>query len=326
MARRNALLALAAFAGATIAVAPRLVDAQDADGFDAYVQSGTCAAPTELRINLKSERSHDVEPYEAKQPASDDTVVLGYYGAPRLPGFGFSVIYTDQPYSLVIADDTGAPRACGDILEPAADRFGEAGTAVVQLLPVEGGQLQGFAILQRTPLQRENDTVPTTVRIILADNAETVTGTPAEGYDGYVQLRQCAEPTEGVQIKLKSRGEHDIRPYPAKADDSAEPAVVAYYGAPLAPGFGLAAAHTDRDFALVISDTETGQPVACGDILEPDDDRFSDSGVALVQLAPSGTSTVQGFAIVERIGLQRELDVTPTRVRVLLSAPPVGNQ
>ena len=108
--------------------------------------------------------------------------------------------------------------------------------------------------------------------------------------------------------------------------DSADPAVVAYYGAALAPGFSLAAAHTDRDFAVVISDTETGQPVACGDILEPDDDRFSDSGVALVQLAPSGTSTVQGFAIVERIGLQRELDVTPTRVRVLLSAPPVGDQ
>jgi hypothetical protein len=320
------MVATAALAGAAFIVGPRLVDAQDADGFDAYVQSGTCAAPSAVRINLKSERTHDVEPYEAKSGDSDDTVVLGYYGAPRLPGFGFSVIYTDQPFSLVIADDSGAPRACGDIWEPDADRFGEAGTAVVQLLPVDGGQLQGMAILQRTPLQRENDTVPTTVRILLAEGTEAITGAPADGYDGYVQLRRCDEPTEGVQLKLKSRGAHDVRPYLAKPDGSDQATVIAYYGAAGAPGFGLAAVHTDRDFALVITDTDTGAPVACGDILEPEDDRFQKAGVALVRLSPSGTSTVQGFALVERIGLQRELDVTPTRVRVLLFAPPVSGQ
>jgi hypothetical protein len=43
----------------------------------------------------------------------------------------------------------------------------------------------------------------------------------------------------------------------------------------------------------------------------------------LVQLLPIGDSGVQGYALIERIPLQRELDVTPTRVRILLFAPPV---
>jgi hypothetical protein len=32
---------------------------------------------------------------------------------------------------------------------------------------------------------------------------------------------------------------------------------------------------------------------------------------------------VQGYALIERIGLQRENDVTPTRVRIVLFAPPI---
>ena len=92
---------------------------------------------------------------------------------------------------------------------------------------------------------------------------------------------------------------------------------------PYAPGFGLAAAHTDQPFSLVITDTESGGPVACGNILRPDDDDFADAGLALVQLLPVGDAGVQGFALIERIALQRELDITPTRVRVLLFAPPV---
>ena len=46
--------------------------------------------------------------------------------------------------------------------------------------------------------------------------------------------------------------------------------------------------------------------MACGDILEPDDDDFSEAGLALVQLLPVGDSGVQGFAVIERIALQRE--------------------
>ena len=71
------------------------------------------------------------------------------------------------------------------------------------------------------------------------------------------------------------------------------------------PGFGLAAAHTDQPFSLVITDTESGGPVACGNILRPDDDDFADAGLALVQLLPVGDAGVQGFALIERIALQR---------------------
>ena len=88
------------------------------------------------------------------------------------------------------------------------------------------------------------------------------------------------------------------------------------------PGFGLAAAYTDQSFSLVLTDTDGGDPVACGDILAPDSDDFADAGVALVQLLPVGETGVSGYALIERIPLQRELDVTPTRVRIVVFAPP----
>ncbi len=105
-----------------------------------------------------------------------------------------------------------------------------------------------------------------------------------------------------------------------------EPVTLAYYGADRAPGFGLAAAYTDQNFSLVITDVDTGDPVACGDILKPDADEFTEAGLALVALLPVGDSGVSGYALVERVALQRELDVTPTRVRVLLFAPPATSQ
>ncbi|HZB42260.1 MAG TPA: hypothetical protein VE487_14905, partial [Ilumatobacter sp.] len=287
-------------------------------------QTGSCASPTdEVRANLKSDGSHDIEPYRAKD--GDETVVLGYYGVPTLPGFGLAAIYTDHPFSLVIADsEDGEALACGDLLEPDAERFSEAGLAVVQLLPVGNSTLQGVATIERTPLQRENDVTPTRVRIVLSEGVTVGTNSAlADGYDGYVQARRCEQPTERIRINLKSRSDHDIRPYKALPDVGGEPVTLAYHGAPGAPGFGLAAAYTGHDFALVITDTTTGAPLACGDILEPDEDDFTDAGLALVQLTPSGDSAVQGYALIERIGLQRENDVTPTRVRIVLFAPPI---
>jgi len=96
---------------------------------------------------------------------------------------------------------------------------------------------------------------------------------------------------------------------------------LAYYGAPRAPGFGLASAYTGRDFSLVITN-DADEQVACGDILEPEEEKFTEAGLALVQLQPDGESGVQGYALIERTELQRELDVTPTRVRIVLFAPP----
>ena len=75
----------------------------------------------------------------------------------------------------------------------------------------------------------------------------------------------------------------------------------------------------------MIEDAESGEQVGCGDILEAYADEFEQAGLALVQILPTddaGDSGVQGYAVVQRAGMQRELDVTPTLVRVLLFAPP----
>ncbi len=113
--------------------------AQEAAGFDGYIQSGTCAAPeTEdpVRIDLDDGRQdYAVEPYLAKIEGSDGTVTIAYYGAPLAPGFSVATIFVDEAvFSLVITDPTtGEPVACGDILEPddenlCRDRYG-AGAA-----------------------------------------------------------------------------------------------------------------------------------------------------------------------------------------------------
>jgi hypothetical protein len=324
-ARSMALRVAALAAFGVLLVVPALVDAQQAEGFDGYIQSGTCAAPTDdLRVKLTSDGDHDVEPYVAQRDGEDDTVVLGYYGSPSAPGFGFSAIYTDQDFSLVIAEtENGDPVACGDILEPDADRFAEAGVAVVQLLPVGDSTVQGVAVIQRTQLERELDVTPTRVRLLLSTDSEVaVSAEAAAGFDGYVQGGTCDAPTERLRMQLKSRGDHDVRPYLASPDGPGEPVPLAYYGAPLVPGFGLAAAHTDQPFSLVLTTTDSAEPVACGDILRPDSDDFADAGLALVRLLPVGGSGVTGYALIERIPLQRELDVTPTRVRIVVFAPP----
>jgi hypothetical protein len=311
-----------------LVMVPVVVGAQNEVGFDGYIQSGTCAAPTDdLRVKLESEGDHDVEPYVAKSGDDDETVVLGYYGSPEAPGFGLSAIYTDQRFSLVITEtETGDPVACGDILEPDADRFGEAGVAVVQLLPVGDSTVQGMAVIQRTQLERELDVTPTRVRILLSTGIEVAA--PAEvaaGFDGYIQSGTCETPSDRLRVQLKGESDQDVTPYLAKPDGSGEPVTVAYYGAPGVPGYGLAMAYTDEVFSLVVVDSENGEPVACGDILEPDVDEFSEAGVALVQLLPVGGTGVQGYALIERIPLQRELDVTPTRVRIVLFAPPAAS-
>src|SRR5829696_9869861 len=51
-------------------------------------------------------------------------------------------------------------------------------------------------------------------------------------------------------------------------------------------------------------------------------ERLQRAGLALVRLRPVGDSGVQGYALAERTQLQRELDITPTRVRVVIFAPP----
>jgi hypothetical protein len=325
MARRNHLLALGALAIGTVVVVPHLVAAQSSEGFDGFIQGGPCAAPTDrLRVQLEGDGDHDAEPYLARSSNSGDTVLLGYYGSAGVPGFGFSAIYTDQRFSLVVVDTGGDAVACGDILEPDADRFGESGLALVQLLPIAGSGVQGMASIERAELQREHDVTPTRVRLLLSvDASSPTTAETGDGYDGMIQGMGCDQPVSRLRVDLKSRGDHDVRPYLAKPDDGGEPVTLAYYGAPLAPGFGLATVHTDTRFSLAITDTDNGAVVGCGDILRPDDNRFTEAGLALVQVQPVGENGVQGYAMMQRMPMQRELDVTPTRARVLLFAPPV---
>jgi hypothetical protein len=310
---------------ASVAALPALVDAQEADGFDASIQSGTCDAPTDrLRVELKSRRDADVEPYLAQPTGGGEPVELGYLGTSEVPGFAVSVVHTDEPFSLVVtAAGGGDPVACGALLPPEADDPAEAGLALVQLLPVGGSTVQGVAVIQRRPLERERDITPTTARIVLVDDVP-VGGPepPVEGFDGFIQSGTCAAPTDRVRTNLIWRGDHDVRPFFADVDGG-PPAIVAYYGAPRAPGFGLAVAHTDQEFSLVVSDTRERTPLACGDILAPDDDRFTETGLALVRLAAADGAAVNGMAMIERIGMERELDVIPTRVRIVVFAPPI---
>jgi hypothetical protein len=293
---------------------------QEASGFDGHIQSGTCANPTDdVRVELESQGANDVNPYFAEgvdQP-------LAFYGGALVPGFGVAAAYTDEAFSLVVTDsESGDPVACGDILPADDDRFREAGIVLVQLLPVEGAEVYGTASIQRTPLQRELDITPTLVRILLSEGAPpSGPAEPADGYDGYIQGGACESPTDEIQIDLESELDYDVNPYLADPP-SGEPVTIAYYGAPRVPGFGLAAAYTDQEFSLVIVDDDDA-PVACGDILKADSDDFREAGMAVAQLSPVAESGVQGYAIIERTALQRELDITPTRVRILLFAPPV---
>jgi hypothetical protein len=319
------LLAIVVVLGALGTIAPLIAIAQEADGFDGFIQSGTCVEPTDdLRVELGGYGDHDIQPYLARTGTDDETVVLGYFGSPRVWGFGFPVIYTDHSYSLVITGAAG-PVACGDILRPDEERFGEAGLAVVQLLPVEGSTAQGFALVDRGPLQRELDVAPTRVRVVLSTEGEVTAAEPVAGYDGHIQDGTCDSPGDTLRVQLRSLADHDVLPFLARSQESGEAVTVAYYGAPPTPGFAAAAAYTDEQFSLAITGPEGGDPLGCGDILEPDEAAFAEAGLALVQVLPVGDAGVQGFAVIERTALQRESELIPTRVRVLLFAPPVGS-
>ena len=64
------------------------------NGFEGYIQSGTCADPSdEFKADLESEdNEYDVEPYVAKG-ADGESVTLGYNGAPGVPGFSVASAY-----------------------------------------------------------------------------------------------------------------------------------------------------------------------------------------------------------------------------------------
>jgi hypothetical protein len=156
------------------------------------------------------------------------------------------------------------------------------------------------------------------------------TAQEAAGFDGYIQSGSCEAPTDDVKVDLESDEDYDILPYVAKLEEGDDEITLMYYGAPLAEGFGFATIFTDQHFSLVITRGGSDEPVACGDLLEPDSDDFTEAGLALVRLQPVGGSGVQGVGSVERITEQREEDAISTRVRILLLtdvevAPPAAS-
>lgn len=326
MSDRSAVIgwSVGALVVAALIIVPLATETSSSDsGFDGRIQSGTCDQPTEdFSTALDSVTDHDVEPYRAVGPDSE-TVTLGFYGAPKAPGFSVTSIHADQRFSMVLTDsERGRTVACGDLLEPVSDRFAEVGQAVVQLLPVGSSDVQGVAILDRAPLQRELDIPPTEVRIIVTTEAVATPAETAPGFDGQIQGGRCDAPDDGYSIDLRGRDDEDadVTALLAHSPGTAEPVTVAYTGAQGAPGFGTATAYADQDFSLAVTSAGTSEAVACGDILEPADDAFTEAGLALVRLASTDADTVAGYALLERTATQRELDITPTRVQIVVFA------
>jgi hypothetical protein len=294
-------------------------------GFEGFIQSGTCSEPTDdLAIDFESdEDADDIEPYGAVG-ADGGTTTLGYYGAPEVPGFGIALLYTDEPFSMVITEPgSDEAVACGDLLQPVDDDAEESGVAVARLMPVGSSEVNGVATIERAKLERELVIAPTRARVMLTTEAVDSTATGA-GYDAYVQGGTCEEPDADLLLDLDSDDDLDVAPFEALPPDTDDPVTVAYYGAAPVPGFGLAAAYVDEEaFSVFLTEPGSDEAVACGDILEPADDDHTQTGLAMVSLVPSGDGGPQGYAVIDRKGMQRELDVTPTLVRVLLFAEPL---
>ncbi|MEV0895284.1 hypothetical protein [Actinoplanes sp. NPDC049802] len=311
------------FVPATLAVlalllAPIPARAQDGSGYDGFIRDGSCAEPgQDLHIDLAGGGSHDVVPYRAENDA-----VLGFYGAPQVPGFGLGAIYTGQRFSLVLTEG-GQDVACGDLLQPEEDRFGRSGLAVVQLLPVGGATVQGVAVIERTHLQRELDITPTRARILVTAGTVTPPARPENGYNAHVKGGTCQAPAGDIRLDMQGEGTFDVTPYRATGGPG-RTATLAYVGSPPVPGFALATAYSgQQDFSLTISDP-AGNTTACGDVLRPGSDAFVEAGRALVLLNPTGEAGTPGYAMIQRVGMQRELDVTPTRVSIVLFAAPAS--
>ena len=321
MSTRLPALLVAATAGALVML-PTIVSADDGDGFEGYIQSGTCASPTDdVKVELESEADHDVEPYLAEPQEGGDPVTLGYYGSAELNGFSPATIHAGAEYSLVVEDAEGSTVSCGDILQPAEEDFTDVGVAVVQLAAAEGSEVQGVAVLQRAQLERELDIAPARARVLLTDDPEMAAPEElADAYEGYVQAGTCESPSDNLKVDLAADEDDEVTPY--LAEDTDNP--LAYYGSALMPGYGLASTYTDLEFSLALTESGGDDPVACGDLLEPDSEDWTEAGLQLVQLRPAGDSGVAGYAVLQRIGMQRELDVTPTRTVVILFTPPSG--
>ena len=132
---------------------------------------------------------------------------------------------------------------------------------------------------------------------------------------------EAPETEDPVFIELEdARSDYAVEPYLARVSGEDATITLAYYGAPSLQASGTQPYLPMKKCSLVIIDPESRAPVACGDILEPDDENFEQIGVALVQLQPVGDSGLQGFATIERTETERNIVSTQVQILVSMSA------
>jgi hypothetical protein len=152
--------------------------AQDASapaGFNMFIQSGSCADPTDdIRITPSQEGdAFAIYPYSALAEVdpgadADEGEVILFYGSRSLPGFGIVTLFGDLTYFIAITDESSETVACGDIRQPAEGGFVNAGTILTQLAPVGPNGVNGVAVFERgqTALDAQQQEPPR-VRVIL---------------------------------------------------------------------------------------------------------------------------------------------------------------
>ncbi|MCC6705862.1 MAG: hypothetical protein IT334_13370 [Thermomicrobiales bacterium] len=152
-----ALLILAGFAAIPGA-------AQESGSFNGYVQSGTCAGPTdEIRLKISTgANDYSFNPYTVRDATGPDGI---YFGARTVPGFSQLTLLGESAYSMVITDRAGAQVACGDIHLPDQDEYIDQGLILISLEPIDGSGVNGVAIM-RSPVGAVAESL-TTVEVIL---------------------------------------------------------------------------------------------------------------------------------------------------------------
>ncbi len=318
---------VAAVVVAALVVMPLAVGDDDdgAAGFDGYIQSGTCAAPSdELTIDLEgAEDAPDVEPYVAVG-ADGKQVTLGQYGAteaPRLQCRGdlFQPAVLDGDHGSRQRQPSRAATSCSPMPtssgRPAWQSCSscQSGRAASKgSRPSSGPASSGSWTSLRPELGSSSPPRTSPCR------RKRPPATRATCRAGRARRRRTTSgPSRTARTTTTcrpSRPGPPRRPTPSRSPTTDRPASPASAWVPPTPSRASRWSSLDPDRT-----SQSRAATSC----EPDDDKFTEAGLALVQLMPTGGDAgVQGYAVIDRVTMQRELDVTPTLIRIVLFAAP----
>lgn len=148
--------------------------AEDETGFDGFVQSGTCAAPSgDIHLDVETgDNDHAFQIYTAKNMERGNTDV--YFGTRAIPGFGPLTLLGDASFSMAIIDAAGAEVACGEITVPKESAFIDQGLILIELQAINDSQVAGVAIL-RAPDQGATDILTKAEVILIVGNTSAAT-------------------------------------------------------------------------------------------------------------------------------------------------------